>query len=303
MSQDGVLLLGGGFIGIALANRLAEDGRQVHVITRHPPPSNAGPFVVHVGDLGDPALLEELAPQCGTVVHLASATLPGSSARNPARELDNLSPMLRLLEIIQNWENVHLIFMSSGGTVYGNPTEIPVSENSPLIPLSNHGAGKVALESFLHAFRATGHPVTILRASNAYGPGQSMRAGFGLIRTLLEHARSGESVEIWGGGNNVHDFVYIDDVVEACKRFIEMPQDSDTYNLGSGVGYSVKQVMRIIEEVTGIELKTIFRPARRSDVQSVVLDISKLEARLSWKPETSLEEGVRHMWQWMLQQP
>jgi UDP-glucose 4-epimerase len=299
MSQDGVLLLGGGFIGMALANRLAADGRPVHVITRHPQPSNAGPVVVHVGDLGDPALLEKLSHQCATVVHLASATLPGSSARNPTRELDNLSPTLRLLETMQHWENAHLIFMSSGGTVYGNPAANPVSEHAPLIPLSNHGAGKVALEGFLHAFRVTGHPVTILRTSNAYGPGQSMRAGFGLVRTLLEHARSGESIEIWGGGNNVRDFVYIDDVVEVCKRFIEVPRDSDTYNLGSGIGYSVKQVLRVIEEVTGAELKTIFRPARRMDVQSVVLDISKLEARLEWRPQVELVEGVERTWAWL----
>lgn len=199
MSPDEVLLLGGGFIGIALAKRLAEDGRQVHVIARHVLPNNADTFAVHIGDLGDPALLEKFSHQCSTVIHLASATLPGSSARNPTRELDNLVPTLQLLETMQHWENVHMIFMSSGGTVYGNPTANPVSENAPLIPLSNHGAGKVALEGFLHAFRATGHPVTILRTSNAYGPGQNMRAGFGLVRTLLEHARSGESIDIWGG--------------------------------------------------------------------------------------------------------
>lgn len=299
MSQDGVLILGGGFIGIALAKRLAADGRQVHVISRHAQPGNTGSFEIHVGDLGDPTLLEKLSQQCSTVVHLASATIPGSSARNPTRELDNLTPTLRLLEAMQYWDNAHLIFMSSGGTVYGNPAANPVSENAPLVPLSYHGAGKVALEGFLHAFRATGHPVTILRASNTYGPGQNMRTGFGLVRTLLEHARSGEPIDIWGGGNNVRDFVYIDDVVEVCKRFTDMPQNSDTYNLGSGVGYNVKQVLRIIEEVTGTQLKTNLRPARRMDVQAVVLDISKLDARLEWRPQVELKEGVARTWAWL----
>lgn len=93
--------------------------------------------------------------------------------------------------------------------------------------------------------------------------------------------------------------MYIDDVVEACKRFIDMPQDSDTYNLGSGVGYSVKQVLRIIEEATGTEIKTNFRPARKMDVQGVVLDISKLEARLEWHHQIGLEAGVKRTWAWL----
>lgn len=215
------------------------------------------------------------------------------------RELDNLTPTLHLLETLQRWESTHVIFLSSGGTVYGNPVENPVAESAPLIPLSYHGAGKVALESFLHAFRATGHTVTVLRPSNAYGPGQNLRTGFGLIRTLLEHARGGAPVEIWGDGENIRDFVYIDDVLEACKRFIDMPLDSDTYNLGSGVGHSINQVLRIIEAECGTNLRKVYRPARKMDVREVVLDISKLETRLSWRPQIKLEEGVRRVWKWL----
>lgn len=283
MNREGILLLGGsGFIGSTLANRLK--GEAVHILGRH-----------------GAERLEEVLPRCGTVVHLASATTPGSSARHPDLELDNLALTLRLLELMQSQPETHLIFFSSGGTVYGNPERLPVAEDAAIAPLSNHGAGKAAQEAFCQAFRAKGHAVTILRPSNAYGPGQTMRGGFGLVRTLLEHARAGTAMEIWGDGESMRDFIYIGDVVEACARFIGLPQDSGTYNLGSGVGHSINQVRHIVERVTGIELKISHRPARGIDVRAVVLDISRLEARLSWKPQTGLEQGVMHTWSWLKQ--
>lgn len=285
MSREDVLLLGGtGFIGSALAGRLERERIAVHILGRR-----------------NVAKLEDVLPLCGTVIHLASATTPGSSASHPELELDNLTLTLRLLELMQKQPETHLIFFSSGGTIYGNPDRLPVTEDAPITPLSNHGAGKAAQEVFCQAFRAAGHAVTILRPSNAYGPGQTLHGGFGLIRTMLEHASAGTAMEIWGDGENVRDFIYIDDVVEACMRFIALPQDSGTYNLGSGTGYSVNQVLRVVEQVAGINLKVSHRPARGIDVRSVVLDISRIEARLSWKPQTSLEGGVMHTWNWLRQ--
>lgn len=283
MSREGVLLLGGaGFIGSALARRLQQEKVPVHVVGRH-----------------DAQRLEQVLPHCGTVVHLASATTPGSSATQPGLELGNLALTLRLLALLQNQPESHLIFFSSGGTVYGNPDRLPVAEDAPIVPLSNHGAGKAAQEAFCEAFRGRGHAVTILRPSNAYGPGQTVKSGFGLIRTLLEHVRAGTSLEIWGDGENVRDFIYIDDIVEASMRIISLPQDSGTYNLGSGVGYSINQVKRVVEQVCGKKLNTTSQSARGIDVRSVVLDNARLNARLGWQPGVGLTDGVARTWEWL----
>jgi UDP-glucose 4-epimerase len=300
LNRSEILLLGGGFIGTALANKLTAEGRQVYVLAPNAPFAAMNAHFLQ-GGLDNPELLAKLLPRCSTVIHLASATTPGNSASQPVRELENLAPSLRLLEALQAYPEIHLIFFSSGGTIYGNPQRLPVHEDDPVAPLSYHGAGKVALEAFFHAFRGRSQAVTILRPSNAYGPAQALKSSFGLVRTMLEHARYGTPLEIWGDGENVRDFIYIDDITEACARFVALPQDNGTYNLGSGRGYSINQVRRIVEQVTGYELKTVCHPARGIDVRAVVLDISRLNARLSWKPKTSLEEGVKHTWNWLKQ--
>ncbi len=130
-----------------------------------------------------------------------------------------------------------------------------------------------------------------------------MRGGFGLVRTVLEHVRLGTTMEIWGDGGNVRDFVHVDDVAEACARLVSLPEDSGTYNLGNGKGHSVNEVLRMVEEVSGRPVSKTYRPARTVDVRNVVLDISLLQRRLSWTPQMTLEEGIRGTWEWLLQQP
>ena len=283
MTRDGVLLLGGnGFIGSALARRLQQEHAPLFVVGRQ-----------------DEEMLTRALLQCSTVVHLASATTPGSSSSQPILERANIDITLRLLELMQGYPETHLIFFSSGGTVYGDPDRLPAPEDAPLAPLSNHGAGKAAQEAFCEAFRAMGHPVTIIRPSNAYGPRQNLRNGFGLVRTLLEHAMRGTPIEIWGDGESVRDFIYIDDIVDACNKLINLHMDSATYNLGSGVGYSINQVIGLVESTCHHGLEVTYRPARRVDVRSIVLDNSRMRTRLDWQPRIELAEGILRTWEWL----
>jgi UDP-glucose 4-epimerase len=280
MSRDGVLLLGGtGFIGQALATRLRQRGTEVQVVSRKEVPR-----------------LHELLPLCSTVIHLASATTPGTSSAQPALEQVNLNLTRHLLQCLQGRPDIHLIYFSSGGTVYGDPAQLPVGEDAPLAPLSPYGMAKVAQEDICRGLRAHGHAVTILRPSNAYGPGQTIKSGFGLVSTLLENVRLGTAVEVWGDGENVRDFIYIDDLVDATLRLVDMPTDCGTYNLGSGVGHSVNQVKRLVEQVTGLPIKTVHRQARTTDVRAVVLDSARLNRQLGWRPDVELVRGVERTW-------
>ena len=303
MSRDDVLVIGGGgFVGRALVSQLVARGRRIHVLGRREVTGLSPQVSVHGGGLENEDALRRLLPDCATVFHLACTTTPSVSAALPMLEMvENIAPTLRFLSVLQDFPDTHLIFMSSGGTLYGNVGFRSAVEDDPINPQSFHGAGKAALEAFLraHAVRS-GSPLTILRPSNLYGPGQSLREGFGVVRAMLERARSGMPLEIWGDGEAVRDFIYIDDMVEICARFSELKNDRGTYNAGSGKGYSLNQLRSVVETATGRSLRVNYGPRRAVDVQHVELDTTRLRERLRWTPQVSLEHGVGATWEWLV---
>ncbi len=213
---------------------------------------------------------------------------------------ENLLPAARFLEILAMAPPSRLLLLSSGGVLYGNPRYLPVDEEHPISPLSSHAAGKAALESFFTAFaNSSGVSLAILRPSNLYGPGQSLRTGFGIVRTLLEKARHGEPIEIWGDGETVRDYLYIDDAVDACLRLIDMPEATGPFNVGSGCGTSINALVKLAEEVAGRAIPIIRRPERDTDVRAVVLDSVRLHEAIGWTAKTLLKDGLRRTWNWL----
>lgn len=305
MSKSTAILLGGtGFLGTALARRLVAEEWDVHVVGRRPLKSAAVPvpsWFNYQASLDDAIVLRKLLSHYPTLVHLASTTTPSTSAQSPAREAEeNIIPTLRLLEVLAEFEPARLIYISSGGTLYGNPTVLPVSETHPLQPLSNYGVGKVAIEGFLKVYaKQHGEQITILRPSNLYGPEQPLRQGFGVIRTMLEYAQQGKPMEFWGDGETVRDFLFIDDWVDACIRLMKPNAPTGIYNVGVGEGCSLNSLRAIVERVTGRELKVHWKPSRSVDVSGIVLDSTRLRKATGWTPKVSLEEGVKKMWAWL----
>lgn len=302
MTGQRVLLLGGtGFLGTALARRLNQEGWDVCVVGRRAfNPAIAG-IASRQASLDDEATLQDLLPHYHTVIHLASTTTPGLSASSPVREAEeNVLPALRLLQILIEFQSIRLIYVSSGGALYGNPTVLPVTEDQPLWPLSNHGVGKVAVEGFLRVYgEQHGERVTVLRPSNVYGPGQMLRAGFGVIRTMLEHVRRDTAIEFWGDGETVRDYLFIDDWVEACWRLLGPQAPTGVYNVGVGEGCSLNSLRAMVERVTRRALRVHWRPARQVDIREVVLDSARLRAATGWIPQVTLEEGIQRMWIWL----
>jgi UDP-glucose 4-epimerase len=303
MQCERVLLIGGnGFIGRALGRRLVANELEVHVLARHATPGMHEGMTFHRGCQSDVAVVTPLLKNCDAVVHLAAATTPGSSARAPALDVvENLVPLAGFLEALVAVGSKRIIFLSSGGAIYGNPLGLPVTEDHPAQPLSYHAAGKAAAEAFLGAFaRQTGASLAILRPSNVYGPGQDLQSGFGLVRTLLEKARSGEeSVDIWGSGKQVRDFLFIDDLVDACVRLLDAPTVAGIFNAGSGVGVSLLELVDLVRQVTGQELPVNLQPGRGIDVEGIWLDCRKLRTTLGWEACMQLLEGVGRTWDWL----
>jgi UDP-glucose 4-epimerase len=305
MKKNGILLLGGGgFLGSALARQLISDNKTVHIITPNKHNALASHTIIHQGSMDDEKILKSILPECHTIIHLASSTNPGNSARHPSLEARfNITPTLHFLEILQNYKPFHLIYISSGGTIYGNPETIPVDETHRLAPLSYYGAGKIAIEAFLSVLATPpDQNVTLIRPPNFYGPGQSYQKGFGVIRAMLEHLYKGTTMEIWGDGETVRDFLYIDDMVRALNLLVDMPFDNDIYNIASGTGVSLNEVINIVEKVCKKKLNVRYRKKRRSDVNSIALHSSRFIRKTGWRPKMTLEKGILLTWQWIQRQ-
>ena len=301
-ARAGILLIGGnGFLGSALARALARAGREVHVLSRSAEAGQRDGIAFHRGSQDDIAIVAPLLKECRTVIHLASTTTPGSSARSPGIDTkENLLPATMLAKAMSVLPPDRLIFASSGGAVYGNPERLPVDESCAPRPLSYHAAGKVALEALFTAFaHANGVSLAILRPSNIYGPGQPLRGGFGLVRTLLDKALRGETVEMWGDGTAMRDYLFIDDVIEACTRLTDNPQATGVFNAGSGTGTSIKDLITLVAQVTGRAPNIVERPARGTDVRAIVLDSTQLREATDWTSLIGLEEGLRRTWTWL----
>ena len=302
------LLLGGaGFIGSALCAHLLQQGDEVTVVSRHhSPPVTGDRLTTCHGSLDDPELLDRLLPHTDTVFYLASDTTPGNSISLPGTEVEtNLRPALRFIEIAQQYRHLKIIYLSSGGTVYGDATTLPVSEADALTPVSNYGAAKVAIECFLRAFsHQMQQPVIVLRPSNVYGPGQFYRQNFGLVRTLFERIRTGDSIDIFGDGNIVRDYLYIDDLLNACSRVADHTAEDlfQVFNVGSGEGYTITSICNMIEAITGSSITRNHMPARVGDVREIVLDYSRLQSCVGWEPQHTIHDGLENTWLWLRQQ-
>jgi UDP-glucose 4-epimerase len=301
--KNNILILGGsGFIGTRLAEHFCNAGHKVSSLARNPhkTPFNNSSFFSIEGNINNSRLIEPLVDECSVIIHAASDSVPGDTIGAPLCEAyNNLLPTIALIEALQMFENRHLIFISSGGAIYGNPEKNPAPESSPCNPISYHGACKLSLESFLFSFtHQTRNRVTVLRPSNVYGPGQQTPKGFGLIRTILYSILNDSEFTIWGDGSVTKDYLYIDDFVLACEKILCSSGGGKytRYNVGYGKGYSINEICRIAEQVTGKNLKKVYKEARIIDPAEIILDTGKIIGDTGWHPQTDIIEGISRVW-------
>lgn len=293
------LVIGGnGFIGSHLVNRLVDLGFEVSVFDRFSSgfPRYAAKGVGEFrGEFGNRGALRDALRGQEIVFHLISLTTPATSSLDPAWDLrENVVPSIELAEMAAAAGVRHLYFASSGGSIYGNQATERLSEERVLYPASPYAIGKVAIEDFLRYFRSTGVlNSTVFRISNPFGPGQSGRGGHGLIPNVALKVMRGEPAIQYGDGGMIRDFVFIDDLIEMMARCV-LAGDTrhDTYNLGSGIGHSVAQVLDEIETLLG-PFKREIRPVPPGYVERVVLDIARFESEFGYTPEKSMTEGIR----------
>ena len=297
----GILVVGGGFLGSHIVAGLAAEGTRVTVLTRTRPQGAAAYRIAGartlVADAADPAAVERALENVDHVVWCAGGLLPADSNLDPIADVrEALPPLLAMLEALRQRPGIGLTFMSSGGTVYGNPMILPVPESHPTSPLTSHGVTKVAAEQYLGLYQDVyGVPVLILRCGNVYGEGQRGDRSQGVIAAGLTGVHTGRPFSMFGDGSSERDYLYIGDVVDVVCELLGRTDVPRIVNVGSGRGATVAEVVAAIESVTGTTMTLDPRPARPGDVSRIVLDTRVLQSLAPFDP-LPLRDGIALTW-------
>jgi UDP-glucose 4-epimerase len=298
------LVLGGnGFIGSHLVDALLAEDHRVRVFDRQPDRfrEELSGVDYRFGSLGDVGDVADALAEIDVVFHLVSTNLPSTSNLDPVADIEgNLVSAVRLLEQMRKHDVRRIVFLSSGGTVYGNPEALPVKEGHPLRPICSYGVIKVAIENYLFMYQALyGIEPVVLRPSNPVGPRQGHFGVQGVVPTFLRRLLDGDPIEVWGDGSVVRDYLDITDLASLCLQ-AGASDAIGVFNAGSGIGTSISDVLSIMESVTGRQADVRYQPARPFDVQGIVLDIELARQTFGWSPRVSLDESVRRVWEWQL---
>lgn len=297
-----VLVLGGnGFIGSHVVDSLLASGHKVRVFDRGPEMfrSPLSGVEYKMGVFSDVPMLAEALEGVDVVYHLISTTLPSSSNLDPIADVEgNLLNTIRLLQLMVQKNIKRIIYLSSGGTVYGIPKIIPIPETHSLNPICSYGVVKVAVENYLMMFQSLyGIEPVVLRVSNPYGERQGHQGVQGVVGTFICKAIRDEEIVLWGDGSVVRDFIYVSEVASCCVSVLDS-EVGGIFNVGRGEGVSIRQVIECIEKVSGKSLKVDYRARRGFDIPRVELDISKARDQFDWESSLSLEQGIRKTWSW-----
>lgn len=298
-----ILVIGCGFIGSNIVEQLVASGQPPAVLTRSAPAADVAagiaPGDLVVGDATDAETVERALQGIEHVIFSAGGLLPAASEDNP--ELDaqlTLEPVRTVLERLREHPGVGLTYLSSGGTVYGEPETIPVPEDAPTEAFGAYGRLHLRCESeVLAASREHGLPARILRCATVYGEHQDPDRGQGAVVTFLHRIERGEPIDLYGGGATIRDYVYAGDVARAAIALVGAGGPA-TINVGSGSGTSLVELLRAVEREVGREAQVNQHEPRGFEVHQIVLDTTLLHQTVELET-TDLGTGIARTHRWL----
>jgi UDP-glucose 4-epimerase len=295
---EAVVIGANGFIGSHLVDGLAAAGHTVRAFDRfssREPTFESADVEVRVGEFLSRSDIDAAVQGQDYVFHFLSTTTPATAESDPTLDIrTNLAQSVELLESCVAAGVKRVYFASTGGAIYGQQGKGEYSEEDRTLPISPYAIGKLAIENYLGYFSAThGLRSTVFRISNPYGTRQHPNKKQGLIPIALRQILAGRPVVQFGDGSMVRDYVYVEDLVEMIVPLTGTEPAHDLYNLGSGTGHSVAEVLSSLRRVTGIDFAVEERPTPATFVDRVVLDTSRYQAEFGARPLTSLDDGIR----------
>lgn len=302
-----VVFGGGGFIGSHLVEALVKQNYPVVVFSHKSKTTlenlskviNSIQFIE--GEFADSLSIKRIIKSGDIIFDMIASSVPYSSMELPLEEITNgVLPHLQLIKNACEKNAIKIIYISSGGGVYGNKQKQPIDENSLPQPISPHAIGKLAIEYYLRYFSLIHNiPYVSYRMSNVYGPRQIQKKGFAIIPTLFSSVTQNVRPLLFNRGKLTRDFVYVDDAIKAIILSFNKKNKSNTYNIGSGTQTSLYELWTEITRLTSSKLKPIFKSKRTIDIDKYVLDISLFSKEYNWTPHMNLNEGLDKTWAWI----
>ena len=301
---------GGGFIGSAVADCLLRNGHSLRIFERPrvQPYRTFGPgeeVEWVTGDMLSTHDVTDAVTGADVVFHMVSTTLPKSSNDDPIYDVQsNMVASLQLLDAMRAHQIGRMVFISSGGTVYGSPQYLPVDERHPTEPEVSYGITKLAIEKYMLMYgRLYGIRPVILRVANPFGERQRVETAQGAVAVFLHRALKGIPIDIWGDGSVTRDFIYISDVADAFAKAVDYVGSQAVFNISSGVGTSVNDLIALLEEVLGAPVARRYLAGRPFDVPVNVLANDLARRELGWEPRVTMREGLARTIAWMRESP
>jgi UDP-glucose 4-epimerase len=302
------LVTGGlGFIGSTLATELVRLGAEVTVLDSLIPEHGGNLFNlrsvknnlrINISDMREQASLNILVQDQDYIFHLAGQVSHGDSMRDPQLDLAvNCISTMNLVEACRRFNPTVRLLYTSTRQVYGKPLRLPVGEDHPTIPIDVNGINKLAAEYYHLLYdRTYGVRSVVLRLTNTYGPRQQVRSNRqGFIGIMIRQALLGETIKVFGSGEQLRDFNYVDDVVQA----ILLAACSEScfgrvFNLGADERYSLLEFLNVLNELCPLRYEFVPFPEDKGiiDIGDYYGDYTALRMATGWKPEVSLPEGL-----------
>ena len=306
--ERAVVTGGAGFIGANLVDRLIDDGVEVLVIDdlssgkleRLKESRRSGGLQIHQMDIRSPdvaGLLTRFSPDA--VFHLAAQIDVRRSVREPAHDASvNVAGTVNMLAAAVAAGAGQFVHASSGGAIFGEASSVPTKERAAKAPMSPYGVSKLVAEQYLRYFRETaGLNYAALGFANVYGPRQDPAGEAGVVAIFTGAMLDRRRPVIFGDGKQVRDYVFVEDVTDACVRAAGF-RGGRYFNIGTGVGTSVSELLDMIGELVGRKPRPKFEEAKAGDIQTSILDPSAAARALGWQPWTPLADGLAATVEW-----
>lgn len=301
------MVLGGlGFIGSHLAKAMVQEGFPVRIFdklytSRELIKDIESSVEVIEGDAERPQDVLDALSGGEICIHLIHTTVPGSSMQDPGYDVQsNVVSSARWMSQLHRTSIRRLIFISSGGTVYGVPQTNPITEDHPTNPICSYGIAKLITEKYALLYgHLYGIDCKILRPSNAYGEGQKLNISQGLIGVFADRILRDEPIEIWGDGTVQRDYLYISDLISGILKLTEYRGPFAIFNISTGESHSILEIIEMLGEIFGKRPQLTFKPPRGFDVPINVLSAKRLTEETGWRPRTGLRQGVERYVQWL----